>query len=129
METPKRPTTPTLTNDTMLVLAWDAGACASMHSVLLSTQVSQALNRLTAASGAAVICLLSICVCSSAFSHTGETGGAFLSSHSIFFCLLGIWFGYGPCDIIHQPLRGTFSVCHLRGALLLSMHAALLSAV
>lgn len=32
--------TPRLTSATMLVLPWDAGACASMHSVLLSTQVS-----------------------------------------------------------------------------------------
>lgn len=38
-ETPKHPMTPRLTNATMLVLAWAAGACASMHSVLLSTQV------------------------------------------------------------------------------------------
>lgn len=39
-EIPKHPTTPRLTNATMLVSAWAAGACASMHSVLLSTQVS-----------------------------------------------------------------------------------------
>lgn len=39
-ETPRHPTTLRLTNATMLVSAWAAGACASMHSVLLSTQVS-----------------------------------------------------------------------------------------
>lgn len=62
-------------------------------------------------------------------SHTGETGGAFLSSHSVFFCLPGIRFGHRPGHSFHQPLRGTFSMCHLRGALFFSMHAALLSAV
>lgn len=66
---------------------------------------------------------------SSTFSHIGETRRAFLSSHAIFFRLLGIWFGHRPCHTIHQPLRGTFSLCHLRGALLLFMYAALLSAV
>lgn len=38
--------TPRLTNATMLVLAWAAGACASMHSVLLSTQVSCTCNHM-----------------------------------------------------------------------------------
>lgn len=39
-EIPKPPTTLRLTNATTLGSAWVAGACASMHSVLLSTQVN-----------------------------------------------------------------------------------------
>lgn len=72
---------------------------------------------------------VSLWVSSSTSSHIGETGGAVLSSHSIFFCLPGVWFGHGSGHTIDKPLRGTFSLCHLRGAFLLSMHAALLSAV
>lgn len=53
-ETPKHPMTLRLTNDTMLVLAWAAGACASMHSVPLSTQVSYTHNIIMAASAALV---------------------------------------------------------------------------
>lgn len=46
-ETRRHPTTRRLTNGTTPVSAWDAGACASMHSALLSTQVncSQARGR------------------------------------------------------------------------------------
>lgn len=134
--TQRRPMTPRLTNATMLVLAWAAGACASMHSVLLSTQVSYPCNHRSEKSIVflALITFIfvlsfSLCVSSSTPSHIGETGGAFLSSYAIFLCLPGIWFGHRPGHTIHQHLRGTFSLCHLWGALFLSMHAALLSAV
>lgn len=43
-ETQRHPTTPRLTNATMLALPWAAGECASMHSVLLSTQVRHTRN-------------------------------------------------------------------------------------
>lgn len=139
-EIPKHPTTPRLTNATMLVSAWAAGACASMHSVLLSTQVSTHTSHHITSGRCDSLPWLDLCTSSSyaeplsafpssTFSHIGETRGAFLSSHAIFFRLLGIWFGHRPCHTIHQPLRGTFSLCHLRGALLLFMYAALLSAV
>lgn len=62
-------------------------------------------------------------------SHTGETGGAFLPSHSLFLCLPCVWIGHGPDHPLHQHLRGSVSVRDLRGAFLLPVHAALLSAV
>lgn len=43
-ETQRHPTTPRLTNATMLALPWAAGECASMHSALLSTQVRHSRN-------------------------------------------------------------------------------------
>lgn len=63
------------------------------------------------------------------FSHIGETGGAFLSTHSVFLCLPGIWSRHRPGHIIEQPLRGPLPVCHLWGAFLLAMHVALLFAL
>lgn len=72
---------------------------------------------------------LTLCLSPTTRSHTGETRGAFLSPHSLFFCLLGVWFGHGPHHAVHQPLRGAVAVCHLRGAVLLVVYAALLSAV
>lgn len=130
--------TPRLTNATMLVLPWDAGACASMHSVLLSTQVSYTRNHtvpgrfeqcITSFSGLTLHLFVMLVSLGYPCSHIGETGGAFLSPHSIFFRLPGVWFRHGPGHTIDQPLRGTFPLCHLRGAVLLTMHAALLSAV
>lgn len=40
-------------------------------------------------------------LCFTTSSHIGETRGTFLPPHSLFFCLLGFWFGHRPCDAIH----------------------------
>lgn len=44
---------------------------------------------------------VSLCVSSSPYSHIRETGGAFLSSHSLFFCLPGVWFGHRSGHTVH----------------------------
>lgn len=107
-ETQRRPMTPRLTNAIMLVLAWAAGACASMHSVLLSTQVSHAYDHKKCL--CSVLSLLSLTFVpsvslwvsfSSTSSHIREIGGTFLPAHSLFLRLPGIWFGHGPGHTVH----------------------------
>lgn len=144
-ETQRHPTTRRLTNATMLALPWAAGECASMHSALLSTQVrcpcnplgsQQAGSPLTLPSPSlradlTIVSFLLLSWVNPYFlsSHTGETGGAFLPPHSLFLRLPGVWSRHRPGHTVDQPLRGPVPVCHLWGAFLLAMHAALLFAL
>lgn len=62
-------------------------------------------------------------------SHPGEAGGTLLSALSVFLCLSGFWLGHGSGHALHQSVRGAVSLCHLWGPVLLSLHAALFSAL
>ena len=155
-ETPKPLTTRRPTNATTQGSAWAAGACASMHSVLPSTQVSPlahtrththtdpsslSIGHETKANAPlpkhrhghtnSVSCAQSVSFPRSQFgclpsSHPGQAGGAFLPPLALFLCLPGLRSGHGSGHAVHQPLCGAVSLCHLRGALLLPVHSALL---
>ncbi len=106
---------------------WAAGGCASMHLVLLFTQVSKSVT-IQFEHTQRLFRIHSTFFFSSC-SHPWEAGGAVLIAFSVFFRLSGLWFGHRSGHSLHQPVRGAVSLRHLRRSLLFSLYAALLSAL
>lgn len=124
--TPRRQTSPRLMSATTLGSAWAAGACASSHLVLLSTQVSNPVHENTTMVNFQLLLSGNVCVF---LSHPREAGGTLLSALSVFLRLPGIRLGHGSGHALHQPVRGAVSLCYLWSPVLLALHAALFTAL
>lgn len=128
-ETQRLTTTQRSISATTLASPWAAGGCASMHSVLLFTQVGESESDSVQLDHAQRLVCISIPFVFSSCSHSGEAGGALLIAFAVFLCLSGLWFGHRTGHSLHEPVRAAVSLRHLRSALLFSLYAALLSAL